>query len=78
MGYGFTLLIILLLLALVGVTRWDLLRARLAQLFEQPPPPVGEPTATGAPQAPRHLHDEQLQHQAPQHKPQIHHRGKRG
>jgi len=77
MGYGFTLLIILLLLAVVGVTRWDLLRARLAELFT-PPPPVGEPAIDKAPHAPRHLHDEELQRKAPPHRPPIHRSGKRG
>lgn len=78
MGYGFTLLIIVLLLAAVGVTRWDLLRARIDELFTPPPPPAAEPPATEARHVPRHLHDEQLQHQAPHARPAIHRSGRRG
>ena len=76
MGYGFTLLVILLLMAVIGVTRWDVLRARLAELFT-PPRPADEPAIDKPPQPPRHLHDAQLQHQAPQHRPAIHRSGRR-
>ncbi len=78
MGYGFTLVIVLVLLALVGVTRWDLLRARLLAWFT-PPPAAEEPAIERkAPQPPRHLHDDQLQHQPHHHRPAIHRSGRRG
>ena len=76
MSYGFTLLIILLVLVALGVTRWDLLRARWAELL-MPPLPADPLVIDKAMAAPRHLSDEQLQHQAPHQRPAIHRSGLR-
>ena len=77
MSFGFTLVVILMILAVLGMTRWDVLRARWVELLS--PPPLVEPSVIDkAPAAPRHLHDDQLSHQAPQARPAIHRSGRRG
>jgi hypothetical protein len=78
MGYGFALLLFVLLLALLGMTRWDVLRARWTELFAPPQALADPPVIDKVPSAPRHLHDDQLQHQAPAHRPPVHRSGRRG
>ena len=77
MSYGFTLVVIFMILAVLGMTRWDVLRARWVEWLS-PPPLVEPPVVDKARSAPRHLQDDHWSRQTRQARPAIHRSGRRG
>ncbi|MCV2352754.1 hypothetical protein LNV09_01115 [Paucibacter sp. B2R-40] len=78
---GWLALIVVLLLAVAGVMRWDLLRAIGRDALEKSAQTKGEIPVTKAAaefgEAPRDLHHAEQHQQPAHHKPEIHRSGKR-
>ena len=68
-----------LLLALAGALRWDLLRLWWRDLLKASPPQVIDPPPTKKlPHAPAHLHTAETARKAQHSKPAFHRSGRRG
>ncbi len=73
-------LLAVILLAVAGALRWDLLKLWWRNLFAPPPEPLQlQPLRVDRHRhAPRRLHEAELQHQALHRRPDFHRSGRRG
>ena len=80
-GMAWMVVLVVLLLALAGALRWDLLRLWWRDLLTAPePPPVipPHPLETSPPHVPQHLHTTETARPAQHNKPAFHRSGRRG
>ena len=78
-GLVWVVVLVVLLLALAGALRWDLLHLWWRDLLKAAPPVINNPPSPAKlPHAPAHLHTAETTRHAQHSKPAFHRSGRRG